>query len=505
MAKVDKLFELIQFLSMSEKRYFKVFAARHHKKKQNISYLTLFNAIEKLNVYDEKALQSQGVNITYLAADKNYLYNLLLQSLRSFHLGKSASLTVKEYLEYIEILYYKGLHGQCLKLLQKAKKIAQSHELNILLISILSWEVQLTKHILDTAYVDNIYQEVDHCIKKILNYNHYNKLYRRGFLLGMTNEPKVRNSNSAGEVEKLMVHPLLQNIKYAESLAAKIRFYELHSLYNYMLNNKDKELYYNEQIIQLMDNNMSYTRENPNNYVMAHCRKIVTENQLGISNTKERLAQFRAIPATLTKAKAEVEIMVFILSYGIEMDLLIQERAFEDAFVLIKKVEQGLKKYKHRIRKDFVISAHHRIAYIYIGLQKFSKALTHINKILNDFDGAFRPDLYHISKIMNLIIHYELNNIALVRHIIKSTQEYLKKRNRLYEVENLVIKGLQKLIRCKTNKEKEATLLILRKELISKRKDGFEGQSFENFDFILWIDNKIKNEPILAINSTKNK
>ena len=104
------LFDLIQSLTVSEKRYVKVFTARY---KGDKNYLRLFDAINKQEVYDEAALLkkfrkekfTRQINYT-----KNSLYNLILKSLQAYH-DKSIETQLSDYSQQVEILYHKGLYA----------------------------------------------------------------------------------------------------------------------------------------------------------------------------------------------------------------------------------------------------------------------------------------------------------------------------------------------------------------------------------------------------------
>ena len=79
----DQLFILIQSMSKSEKRYFKL---QPHQEEGN--HRVLFDAIEKQTQYNEpkliEALEGTGIENT-LSLSKNRLYHVLLKSLASFH------------------------------------------------------------------------------------------------------------------------------------------------------------------------------------------------------------------------------------------------------------------------------------------------------------------------------------------------------------------------------------------------------------------------------------
>ena len=72
----EDLFNLIQTLTPSEKRYFKLFAGQHEKGKKSNS-VHLFEAIEKKRVYDEDVIKKNlkgKVFVKQLHVTKNYLY-----------------------------------------------------------------------------------------------------------------------------------------------------------------------------------------------------------------------------------------------------------------------------------------------------------------------------------------------------------------------------------------------------------------------------------------------
>ena len=106
--KADRLFELISSMSMSEKRYFKLFAGRHSGNEKS-NYLKMFEVLEKMEDFQNDLLVQQleklEVSTRYLSSDKNYLYNLVLRSLSAFHWSKTAGLQVKEMLHQVEILF----------------------------------------------------------------------------------------------------------------------------------------------------------------------------------------------------------------------------------------------------------------------------------------------------------------------------------------------------------------------------------------------------------------
>ena len=119
MKKNSNAFVLVKSLTMSEKRYFKIFSERHTIGSQN-KYVLLFDQLDHFDLEDDEVyclnLKKLGVNADFISADKNYLYQLILKSLNDFHNSKTYNLEIKEALISIEILFHKGLYSECLKI-----------------------------------------------------------------------------------------------------------------------------------------------------------------------------------------------------------------------------------------------------------------------------------------------------------------------------------------------------------------------------------------------------
>ncbi|MAR68633.1 MAG: hypothetical protein CL833_15395, partial [Crocinitomicaceae bacterium] len=143
-----ELFDLVQSLTKSEKRFFKLTSSLQSGEK---NYLKIFDHIEKQKVYDEDLLKHEFRNETFVKhfpSEKNHLYKLILKSLRSFHSDKTISSILKQEVKNIEILYRKALFAECNKFVTRAKKQAIMHEKFYYWFELLGWE----KLLLEEAY-----------------------------------------------------------------------------------------------------------------------------------------------------------------------------------------------------------------------------------------------------------------------------------------------------------------------------------------------------------------
>jgi hypothetical protein len=123
----DQLFILIQSMSKSEKRYFKL---QPHQEEGN--HRVLFDAIEKQTQYNEpkliEALEGTGIENT-LSLSKNRLYHVLLKSLASFHAKSDPNAELYRLIQSIDILLKRDLADQAHKLLHSAYKLAEKNEI----------------------------------------------------------------------------------------------------------------------------------------------------------------------------------------------------------------------------------------------------------------------------------------------------------------------------------------------------------------------------------------
>jgi len=264
----DALHELIHSLEQSEKRYFKIFAKRHILNGEN-QYLRLFELLESQKEYDEMAVKRSLGKIPFaanLSAGKNYLYNLVLRSLRSYNSGNSVKIILQELRMEISILIEKGLHKQASKLIKKAKKIALGNQYDIDQLEILQLERKLIRRYMSNnvgAVIHERQQETAECIRRIQEQSQMLDLYETIFL-------DYRNQNEAHT-------SLSEVIRQAESIAntapintsyKTLNYYHLLHFHHAKLSkDHEKANAYLQELITLHEENPFLIEEDPEPYI----------------------------------------------------------------------------------------------------------------------------------------------------------------------------------------------------------------------------------------------
>ncbi len=507
------LFDLINSMNQTEKRYFKVYAAKHVTGSKN-NYVKLFEAIEKQRGYDEAAIKLKFRNekfINQLPVAKNYLYTLIMKSLNLYYTETSPVSKINELISGARILFGKELYKQALDILHKAKGLCMRYDNNLKLLETISLEKKIIAGSLSLKDIDTrteqLFSKENESTQKLNNFNEYYSLLLKSFVL-LTRESaitKFRTSSELGEFDKIMKNPLLKNENKALSYEAKICFYKIHTIYHGKKGEFEKSSRYSNKLIELIESNPDNLREDITDYIIALNNTLVNvRNMKDYAAFMDTLAKLKSVPLQYKRPlPLKIRVTIFISTYLTEILMHIELGKFDKGLQLIPEIERGLQTYKGKINVRFELTFYYAIASTYFGLSKYSDAVPWVNKIMNEpVDSGL--DLVCFAKIMNLILHYELKNYDLLEYILKSTYRFLSQRKRVYEFEFSVLNFVRKSFRVKTDKELQKLFTELRDELIKISANPFEKNALDELDLISWLTAKIENRPLADILKWKN-
>ena len=81
--------------------------------------------------------------LNQISVAKNYLYNTILKSLKSYRQISSKRDEVKNLLEDVSVLFDKRLFAQANKLLRRCRKLTENYEMFSEIMQILIWELKI--------------------------------------------------------------------------------------------------------------------------------------------------------------------------------------------------------------------------------------------------------------------------------------------------------------------------------------------------------------------------
>lgn len=497
----DDLFQLIKLLSKSQKRYFKLFASLHSGDK---AYLKLFDAFDKQKSFDEDAVKKQfhkDTFVKHLARTKNYLYQLILKSMRSYHSQETMSIQLKGLLNDIAFLFDNGLYKQCHKLLVKTKQMAIKYDKHLPLLELLTWEFQLMRV---QAYqgktekdVEKIANELFQVIEKYKSTNEYSFTSAKLIMTSMR-KGFPRDEEGLVTYQHFMDEALLHTKNFdVSSFSSTCSVYYSNMFLAYLKNNYEQAYNFAQKLVTLIEENPHQIVDDPRGYISALHALMVYQGHLEKhAETFSTLKKFEKID---TKSKQIKNSMYWAIN-STELATYISIGDFAKGVELSKKIENELKKSEVKIlsKQDEAV-LDYNIACIYLGVENYKTANTYLNKILNDTTIDLRTDLHCFARILSLIVHAELGNADLLEYAVKSTYRYLYTRHRLYQFETVILNFIRNLSKINSQKRLITTFKELKVEIEQIVKIPFENKVLDYFDFVSWLESKIEGKPFAEV------
>jgi tetratricopeptide (TPR) repeat protein len=478
----DHLLELIESLTMSEKRFFKIFSKRHTIGDEN-QYLLLFDFIEKHRTTQKNDLQKQHF-VKNVSAEKNYLYRLILKSLNSYYYEFSTKMKVQNAISNAEILAYKGMESQALKTLVKAKKMAEDCELY--------------------AHLTVIHQTQFEVYSKINNYELALKslvalVGAQKNLSLLTNVQKqatdvytlrLKTGGLRSNEDLDILNDTLSNISKhknsfvkASLFSTSISIVEAHAKKEYQ-----KEIKHLQRIISLYEENPFLIELSVKGYVnsiynLANTYRNLKEH----SNALNTLDKMNLLASNkLISASKSLSAHVFYLVNNIRLYILVLSNDYVAADKLLQTISSNYAEYEAFATKTVVYEHYMLRIKIEVELERFKDALKFTNLIINDSSYKERQDLASYIRLLNLVIHFELNNDFTLEYLSTSAQNFIKRKQRLFKTEKQVIRFIGKF-----NEGNIGYLTRIQNKLQELKKDPYENSMFIFFDFEKWVSDKL--------------
>jgi tetratricopeptide (TPR) repeat protein len=490
-----ELFKLVKSLTKSEKRFFKLSSALQSGDK---NYLKLFDYIESQDFYDEEVLKNHFKHerfVQHLPSEKNHLYKLILKSLRSFYSEQSVSSILKQELKNIEILHHKALYKECEKFVRKAKKIAQDHEKFYYWFELIAWEKKLLEEAFEEGDfnhdLNQLIAEEEQVIAKLRNLAEYQVLYSKinyvfrsgGF---------TRNEIEKKVVEDIADYHLIKGKNTAISTRATTMCYYIKGLCSATNREYQDSFVFFNKVRDILDRSPQIKTDLSKRYVLtlSHLLRCYVDSR-DFEQALKLIGEIRQLEGTKGFDSIDLMVRIFAVTYSFELMVLNLSGEFEKARLLIPEITLKLDELEEKVNKEHRILFAYQMAYAHFGCGDYKKALQVLNQIMNDNEQVLRQDIYNFAKLLNLMIHFELDNLEFLGYQIKSTNRYLSKTERDYVVENVLVKQLRRLIKVTGKIERLEIFSEMKTELSELFCDERERLILDYIDVQSWIDSKL--------------
>ncbi len=488
------LFELIQSLSKSEKRYFKLHANTFGTEER--VYIQLFDAIDEQESYDESAIANE-FGIKHFSPYKKYLYESILKSMRAFHGEQNGSLQVMNAFQNILLLRNKGLMKDAIKLYEKTKQSLLEMHLYSLLVELMTTGGALYARYLPRkevpAKLDEIYREKLRYYDYGMNITEYHALSRKVREVWRRVYP-IRSEEQEYEIRELLTHPLLIGPHKAMTSVAKAVYHECISLcYGILLNWKG--------IIQNSQEALDSLNQHPQDSLKHHKKRIFQLHHLLIGASKlkdeklfnEYLSQFEDMNKRL-KASYNIafDALMQKLYYVSVMSFYIEMEQFEEAIARKEEIMEFITAYEKYLPTDFSSTMKFYFAIAYFHLHDYEQTIDWLQPIMDEEKNHPKKASVCSARILNLMAHYEMEHYLLISSLVRSTQRYLNKNESIFQSERLLLNFFKWLSSNYNADNIDQKFKKLCDKLVEHGQNKYERNFFDDIKLQIWLDEKQK-------------
>lgn len=500
----DALFRLIHSMNKVEKKHFKLYTRYHSRNAGSMNYLRLFDIIVKQKEYNENMIRDlQIVKNEHLRMLKHYLHNLILESMRVLSSkGNDLDEKLNNMLHYARLMREKGLSDEEIKFLKKAKELALKHERWGVLLEVLFMQTGRTIVGGDIKARQEIEADIDLLLDKLRNRLEYMKLASKTSM--QVHKTEMQRGAEDKTLKKLFTHPLLQDEGKALSAGARNTYFNTIFQYHNFTGNY-------QEAYKIILQSVHFVESNYSSILLPDITYSIVLNNL--TNVQYFLGKYKEALSTtqkhqlLVQKSGPVKAHAFVYSHMNETHYYITLGEFKKGAAILKDIEKGLEKFKLKTSDMAMMTLFVNISLLYFGVGEFRKSLIWVNKIISHPKIQFREDVQSLARILQILIHYELNTPDILQHLTVSTNRFLNTRERLFKVEESFLKFIRRLVRLENspirtgrNHPEQQKLLLaefrkFRAELIQITKDPEERKTILFFDLISWLESKIEDRP----------
>lgn len=485
--------KLVQSLSKSEKRQFKLLSK---KQSGNKDYLDLFDLINKYDIAEDGALEERFRELhPNSSADgaADYLVKVLVNSLVQASIKEDSKAKLLYGLLKVNMFNRRNMPDEGFKELEKLRQTADSA--NEQLLGLIIYR-QIANYYSENNFFDlsesTLVKEQTSArvnLKDYLNLHEHYSLYEllryRLIHIGKSlsekdknnlndlvlNEIGIINSRSKNSLESNKVHLLFQSYFFThigDYRSALKAFYDLNRFF---------------------EKNIHLLRTPPIDYFSG------LDGILDSLRTMEYYDEMEYYIQKLSALDSQQypEYFCFLIKKSMliyRLAMAIGKKDYPKGLDLIKNSDPSVWKAFKAIDYDKQNELFLYFSLCFFHHRDYKKAGSFLNKIILTGKVNYSSTLYKVARLLDIIIHYEQKNLEYLEYEIRSYKRAIKSKQKLLKTDMLIFKAIQ--LNPDFNKPLKNELLWkqLKPMIASVEHDKYEGQLLKYFDFPGWVKKK---------------
>jgi hypothetical protein len=503
----DQLFLLINSLSKAEKRNFRLYATRIQSGKE-VKFIQLFDAIDKLDEYDEQAILKRlsKVKKRHLPNLKRHLYKQILTSLRLIHIQKNIDIQIREQIDFARILYGKGMYMQSLRILDRIKHIAIEHHQDLLHLEILEFQKLIeTRHITRSRSVEHKMDELlgeSEIRCKITFHSHFLSninIKVHGWYIdhGHAQTPEEHQAIAAFLNKELSSAP--RNITRHETFFERVNLNQVNLWYHYIRQDYTKAEEQAKEWVNQFSQDEQMQVKDPDLYMRGLYYLLVFLFING--DTKEHTYYLDHFNNYVKTAEVYLNtnskmVSSFYLNLS-RINNLFLKGDYKSAADLIPAIESAIQIYQHHADPYRILLFSYKFAWIHFALGQFEQAQDYLKEIVLVKSSILREELYYFASLLQLLCFYENKDYDVMMYHLSSMRRSMGRSHNTDPVLKSSTTFLKKL---GESPESEALHLFQQyQQEFNKFINSVNKKSVLYLNIPLWIKSRIQGRTIAAI------
>lgn len=492
MAKLSSLILLIKSLSKPEKKAFNLYAFQTKGKKL---YMDLYNIIDK-----EKYADSNSITKIFckkhpgssLAPNTKYLFELILQIIVDLNIKKNKEYELYNSYLITKVLRERDLYNDYLSLVQETKKKAKNiGDYNLLLT--LQRE-ELKDDSLDSFYhlkEDELFKkerDINENLKVIRQINEQSFLYE--ILRFKIERQKLTETSKSFVYDDLLISEmtLVSNLK--NEIFEINRLHQLfQASYFISIGSYKNALNSFSELNRLYINNEAFWNNNPIHYVMILEGVLESLNRMKLF---DEMSMYKKQLSILTQKYPYVNFVLEVntIEFLYSVTPYMYNNKYKECLALISQYQDKLIDKLLFLPPKLFIRVSISLSGIYLVNRELVKAREQLVPVIRNSIYSSLKD-YRAAQLLDLIIHYESEDIDSVEAVIRSIKRKNKKSNRETQIEKFLFFYLETEWKIQSKEKNNALKGEFRNKIMQTKFSIEDLQLIRVFDFSEWILNKL--------------
>ncbi|MHA4811137.1 hypothetical protein ACX0G9_23725 [Flavitalea flava] len=493
MAKTASLVLLINSLSRTEKRYFKLQTALQKGPKDYLHLFTIIVKAEKDEVLKKVFLKTRP-KASYETTVK-HLYKVLTDCLLRLRMQEDKSTYLMTGLLKVDILFERSLYEEGFHQLEKIQSAAEEFEQYIVQL----WAATMELNYLSNLNFHNITEprliqkqmKVQELLKYARTHHQHTSLYE---LLRhrVVHKGNIRTEEHKRELNDLVISEIgLVSNPVIETFETQKIHLLFQAQYFIAINDYKPALKAYYELNSLLEEHQHLWIDSPLDYL------FVIE---GILQSLRAIRQYNDLDyfirklQQLKKNSVYLQVMIQKVTYVYEVAGLLDRGEFKKVIRLKENSGQTLFKNISVIDPDKQAEVYLYTALIYFSNKDMGAAHHYLSKVLLDSRRYYNLPIYQTFRLIHLLVQYELNNDDFIEAEIRSVRRGMKNsRSKTYQLEKIIFRFIRLSPGAGSSSKEERSALWqpFQRQFEAIMTDKYEIQILRIFDFSAWIESKI--------------